>query len=91
MIDLEQAIRDPSKHFATPADVLRADELSSTDKVRILRQWEMDARELAVAEEENMGGGETMDLDLVLQALHQLGEATDDGAKSPTKHGGSPC
>lgn len=90
MIDLEHALRDPSKYFASPADVLRADDFSSTDKVRILRQWEMDARELAVAEDENMGGGETMQLDLVLQALHQLGEAAS-GAKSPTKHGGSPC
>jgi len=46
------------------------------------------ARELEVAEEENMGGGPPSMLDEVLNALHSLGSEADVAHSPPTKQGG---
>ena len=41
-----------------PDDVLRAASLSRSEKLALLKDMELDAERMAVAEEENMGGGE---------------------------------
>lgn len=69
-----KAMRDPSSVYALPQDVLADDGLTQQQKVQILQQWEYDARELQVAEEENMAAeseSPTM-LNRVLRALHTL-------------------
>lgn len=71
-IDLSRALADPSAVFSSPQDVVAASELTHEQKLAILRQWELDARELQVATEENMPGGEPARLDEVLAALAQL-------------------
>jgi len=53
-----------------------------------LRHWEYDARELQVADEENMGGGPADKLDEVSNALHDLDADIDIEHSPPTKQGG---
>ena len=87
-MDIEQAMLDPSSVFDDPEAVLRESSLSSEEKIRILKRWEYDARELAVAEEENMAGGPPNILDEILDALHQLKAEIDVEHSPPTKQGG---
>jgi len=72
----------------TPQQLLARDELTSEQKIGILRQWEQDLRELMVAEEENMPAAEPMNvsLDEVLVALETLG-AGPASHPVPTTHG----
>jgi hypothetical protein len=56
-------------------------------KLKILQQWELDARQLAVAEEENMIGGEENMIGRVSKALLALGGRQDPVAEGMTKLG----
>ncbi|XOZ34786.1 hypothetical protein ACMDCT_06025 [Halomonadaceae bacterium KBTZ08] len=87
-MDLEKALVDPAAVFSTPAEVVVAEQLSRDDRVRILRRWEYDARELTVADDENMPGDSTPLLEQVLDALHRLGYSPDPDQVPPTKQGG---
>ena len=87
-MDIEQAMLDPSSVFANPEAVLQEASLSTEEKVKILKRWEYDARELAVAEEENMAGGPPNMLEDILAALHQLKAEVDVEHSPPTKQGG---
>jgi hypothetical protein len=73
-LDVKAAKTNPSKFFQTPKDVLIHPTLSRANKIDILRQWEIDARLLAIAEEENMGDGEHSHLGAVVSALIALGD-----------------
>ncbi|MBO6521220.1 MAG: hypothetical protein JJ900_09885 [Rhodospirillales bacterium] len=70
---LEAMMADPAGHFQNPAEVVDAQDLSDAEKVEILRAWEVDARQLMAAAEENMLGGEDAHLDDVVDALARLG------------------
>lgn len=70
--DIPTILADPFSHYAAPRDVLSAADLSPSDKRRVLEAMEHDARGLATATEENMGGGETVPLDEILDAQRQL-------------------
>ena len=88
--ELDKAVAQPWAVYETPDAVLADSSLSDAQKRRILESWERDARELAVAEEENMGGGEPNGLDQVLQALGKL-PAPEEHQRGPsTKHGAQP-
>jgi hypothetical protein len=77
--------------YKAPHDVLADTALSDAQKRRILESWERDARELAVAEDESMGGGEPNDLDRVLQALAELPAPEEERSRGPaTMHGSQP-
>jgi superoxide dismutase, Fe-Mn family len=52
----EQAKQDVSKAFKRPQDVAEAKNLTPVQKIELLKQWEMDLRQLMVASEENMPG-----------------------------------
>jgi hypothetical protein len=69
---VKDALQDPLKVFDHPNSVVACDELSMEDKLKVLQQWELDARGLQVAEEENMGGGEPDLLGRVHDALRLL-------------------
>ncbi len=73
-IDVKAAKVNPSKFFKTPSEVATYPGLSLEDKIAILRQWETDARLMAVADEESMGGGENSHLGSVTQLLITLGD-----------------
>jgi len=80
----EDALREPAATFGTPADVLAAAGLSNEQKVAILRQWEYDETEIAVAQEEGMPGGDTKRLQAIAAALAEL-DPHPDGDTAPNK------
>jgi hypothetical protein len=88
MTDIGKALINPASVFRAPRDVLTAEALSLEQKIEILRRWEYDARELQVAEEENMPGDDNGLFDEILLALHALGAGIDTTHSPPTKHGG---
>jgi hypothetical protein len=80
MINIDQALSNPSEVFVSPTDVMHHQELSRTQKIEVLRRWAQDAQALQVAEDENMTAPphERSDrLDEVMKALHELGESLD--------------
>ncbi|MBI4228195.1 MAG: hypothetical protein HY693_00590 [Deltaproteobacteria bacterium] len=76
-MDIDKALLDPASVFKTPEEVLTSDELSRKQKIEILRRWEYDARELQVAEEENMIGTNTDMLSDIMRALLRLDEESE--------------
>ncbi len=86
---LQQALLDPAGAYHSPQALLDDDSLEKDQKIAVLRRWAYDANELAVAEEEGMGGGEDSMLQRVLDALHSLGAAPDIEHSPPTKQRGS--
>ncbi len=84
------AAQSPTRFYSRPADVVADSRLSRTEKLSVLETWELDARALAVASEENMSGGEGDLLSEVVKARLALGDETpsdDSGGGAPTKHG----
>jgi hypothetical protein len=86
--DLDAARLNPAGTFATPAEVVADPRLDRAAKLEVLRQWERDARELDVASDENMAGGEPSMLSRVKSALDALGAAKSAGTAPTAKHGG---
>jgi len=78
---LEAAILDPASVFRSPDQVEHDPTLGRDDKLAILRSWEEDARELAVAEEENMAGGEPSRLDEVVAARGRVERSIESAAQ----------
>jgi len=78
-IDIDAALANPSAYFSQPQDVLAYPGLSRELRLKLLRQWEEDARELAEAESEGMGGGEESMLGRVRQALRVLDRPQKSG------------
>lgn len=56
MTDIEKAMFDPTAVFRAPEEVLLREDMSREQKIEVLRRWAYDARQLQVADEENMGG-----------------------------------
>jgi hypothetical protein len=88
MIDIEKALLNPAGVFETPEEVLEANDIPREEKIKILRNWEYDIRELQVAEEENMLGPQAHELDRIRNALRKLDAELDTEHSPPTKHGG---
>ena len=94
--DFETALDGPAAAFGTPEALMQADSLSDEEKVRLLRRWEFDAREEAVAVEEGMPNappamehsGPDM-LSRVLKALQSLTGEEQGEQAGPSKHGGA--
>lgn len=90
MRDYERALVDPMAVYARPSQVLNDASLSAEQKLSILRRWELDSRELQVAEEEGMTDGEP---DLLIEVLQAIGTLDPDAGlhrrDAPTKQGGS--
>jgi hypothetical protein len=87
-LDKERAKFNPSAEFDTPADVVKSTRLTRAEKEEMLKQWELDARLMQVATEENMGGGEPSMLDQVKKAQKALGVEPAADQPPPTKAGG---
>jgi hypothetical protein len=71
-VDLDTVMADPAAFFAQPQDVVGDPRFSHESKMKILRQWERDAHNLGVAENEGMGGGEESMHGRVLAAIKGL-------------------
>jgi len=80
----KKALLDPTSVYAFPMEVVNDHSLKREQKIEILHSWEEDARELQVAEEENMPDLSTEErtsmLSRVLDALHALGASAKHGA-----------
>ena len=87
-IDYDKALLDPASVFATPEEVLDRADLTREQKIEILRRWEYDASEIAVAEEEGMVADQPLILSRVLLALEQLTGGIVSRPTPPTKQGG---
>lgn len=74
-VDLDAVLADPAASFAQPQDVLTDARFSPEIKLKILRQWERDAHNLAVADNEGMSGGEESMQGRVLHALRSVEES----------------
>jgi hypothetical protein len=81
-IDVEAATVNPADHFGDPAEVQHSSSLSRSQKLKILKQWELDARQLSVAEEENMAGGEESMVGRVRRAILALGGEHMEGGST---------
>jgi hypothetical protein len=68
----QQKVEQPHAHFENPAEVVVDPALSKDDKVKALDAMEQDARQMAVASAEGMGGGEPTVLADVLVAKDTL-------------------
>lgn len=51
---VNQAIADASQVFPTPMAVVEAGDLTRDEKIKILKNWELDARRLIASADENM-------------------------------------
>ena len=89
-IDMDKAILDPGSVFLTPEEVVGHTDLTPEQKIEILRRWEYDAAEVAVATEEGMPDGESDLLRRILLALESLGYRADARHVGPTKQHGLP-
>ena len=87
-VDMETALLDPGSKFASPEALLAHPELTTEQKIELLRRWEYDAAEVCVAVEEGMPGGETGLLGRILSALDQLTGGVDCERPGPTKQHG---
>jgi CBS domain-containing protein len=74
------AILDPAAEFSSPEEVERDATLSQEEKLAILESWEEDAHELAVAEDESMGGGEPNRLAEVVAARARITGAQESAS-----------
>jgi len=89
-----EAIHDPSLFFSSPCAILTDDRFDKNQKIRLLKQWEYDVRELMVAEEEGMApraevlAKHQATLDEVLECLHKLGAGVDVEKAQTSKFGG---
>ena len=86
--DFDQFLLDPGASFPRPDDVAGDLRLTWQQKIEILCHWAYDATELAVAEEEGMGGGESSNLQAVLNALVSITGGFSSERTGPTKHSG---
>jgi hypothetical protein len=86
--DIERAMITPSAVFDTPAEIVEAEGLTRPQKIEVLTRWELDARALQRATDENMTGGGRPPLEEVNEALLKLdpeGKKADGFGKAPTK------
>ena len=79
------AILDPAAVFDSPEEVERDATLSPEEKLAILQSWEEDAHELAVAEDESMGGGEPNRLAEVVAARARITGAQESASAAREK------
>lgn len=87
-IDLDDALLDPASAFKSPEEVRDHAELTTAQKIEILRRWEYEESEIAVAEEEGMIDGAAPRLHRVLMVLEELTDGIDTKHTPPTKFDG---
>jgi hypothetical protein len=75
---VNEAIADPSRMFPNPMAVLDADNLTREEKIKVLKNWELDAKRLLESADENMTderGRERNQLPEIHKALRALAAA----------------
>ena len=87
---LQRAMSDPGAVYAAPAEVLEDAQLTTAQKIEILRRWAYDASETGVALEEGMRGDENGLLESILRGLEALGAEIDIAHTGASKQHGIP-
>ncbi len=73
MDTFDRALSDPQSVYTYPKNVVNDSSLTKEQKLQILKQWEHDARLMEIADEENMGGGDSPSmLSRVSRAIQEL-------------------
>lgn len=85
----EKALFHPAGTFGTPQAVVEHEDLTREQKIEILRRWEYDINEEAVAQEEGMAGSPPRHLSEIAKALDTLTGGIKAEQGSPTKQSGS--
>jgi hypothetical protein len=70
--DYDRALLCPSSVFDRPMTVVTTSCLTESQKLQVLKRWEVDERHLEVADEESMSGGEPSRLCDVRAAIDLL-------------------
>lgn len=79
---VNEAIADPSRMFPNPMAVVEAKDLSRDEKIKVLQNWELDARRLLESDDENMSderGRERNQLPEIHRALKALAVEPSSG------------
>ena len=71
-IDFERALNDPADVFGGPDEVVNHPALTREQKIRILKNWQLDASRLEGSEGEGMRGKDAPMLHRVSRALAAL-------------------
>ena len=85
--DKTKAMTNPSAIFKSPSEVVWSEDLSRSEKSAILKQWELDARQMQVASEEGMSKGEHSLFAEVKSAQNKLDVAPLPEKGAPSKAG----
>lgn len=80
-----RALVDPASVFSAPNDVLNQAGLKPAQRIEILRRWQYDANQVAVAEEEGMPGNSPLMVRSVALALNALTDGVDCERLKTTK------
>ena len=72
--DFDRALIAPEQVFSTPMDVVLTDSMTADQKLKVLKHWEINARDLQVASEEAMTGPQPSRLAEVRAAILKLCE-----------------
>ncbi len=91
-IRFRRVLGDVSREFDHPRAILGSDDLTAEQKIRLLKEWELDLRGLQVASEENMidennSGAAAELLQECRRALMKLEGDDGDSGGAPTKAG----
>ena len=91
-IDKDKAKTDPSSVFDKPADVVTDKELQPAEKVKILQEWELEARLMDVAIDEGMTrkGDEGSNKVAAKSLLPEVKKAQQDLGANPIPDEGAP-
>jgi len=75
--DYERALIAPEPVFKSPMDIVTTESMTSEQKLKILKFWEANARDLQVATAESMTGPGRSQLGEVRTAIDMLCEIED--------------
>lgn len=70
--EVQARIRSPENFYGAPLEVVRDGDLTQAQKIAVLRSMEQNALLLAVAAEENMGGGEASNIEEIIDGIRQV-------------------
>lgn len=84
--DLQKALLNPAAVFGAPKAIVEDARLSREQKLQLLKQWEQDALNLAMAEGEGMTGGEESMLGRVRLAINAVKGGSSRARPFRAKH-----
>jgi len=80
--DYDRALIAPEQVFEKPMDVVTTESMTPEQKLKVLKHWELNSRDLQVATDESMTGAGRARLGEVRNAIIELCEMEDLDEKS---------